>query len=249
MPKRMNKKLWQLKLTTVICRYQGVCGFGDLCLMCHKTKFKAGERTLDHLNNLTHDNRSENLNLLCRGCNAGEGNRIRHKNPRWLTAETLPTYLARLPKGIAPESRVPPVCERRKSSRKAKILRTGKPYTPRNWRSFGTSEETNQKLEPAYRLWVFRHIMEFGWITKADAKYGGAEFLHKTQGQGSPATTERYFGKMISSQGKLEKQRNEEGQLVFVIRPDVDILAWQAELMEQADQPWPEEPQPPKFPR
>ena len=206
MPKRMNARLHQMLLEAVIARD------GDICLLCRKTKFNSRERTLDHLDNKKRNNALSNLHLLCRGCNTGERNR-NPKSERLLTLKTLAYYLARLP---APGNQVTECVS-------VKEREQGEPRSPYRAGFTSSEEQANFMMEPTYRKWLFDQVKRDGSITKDTATAGGAEYLEKKIGRGSPATTERYFTKTISREGWLSEGRDEFGRVVWGFRDSVDV--------------------------
>ncbi len=230
MPKRMNIKLYRTLLDSVIHRD------GDICLLCHKTQFKPRERTLDHLDGSKQNNRLENLHLLCRACNSAEGNRARSRC-RLLTAETLPGYLASAAKTLASGSlvtqgeregekagRVTPLAD---SPSKVERNSTGNPFTHREE---SVSIPNSRLMDAYFRLWLFQHVGGQGGSTQEEAVNSGAEFLTRQIGHGSPKVTQRYFDKVISPEGWLEKRANSSGLSVWVFRKNIDFIALKSEL-------------------
>lgn len=210
MPKRINQKLYKTLLVALLERD------GDVCILCGARPVV--DVTIDHLNGIITDNRLENLHRMCRGCNTGERNRGKR---RFLTAETVAFY--RKHRGLKPlsEAQVTPVCETAISS------------SPQ-W-NFSTAEEANLVLEPLYRRWIFQQVNETGGIIKADAVNGGAEYLESLVGRGSPATTDRYFQKIISSQGWLEEERVRQGFPRWVFRHGLNLRELEIRLFGQLD--------------
>ena len=213
---------------------------GDRCLLCRKTDFRPKERSLDHLNNNIRDNRLENLHLLCRGCNTAENNRLRAGNPRLLTAETLPTLLARLRQRAAPGSQVPfvcvRVCEDVNAAPSAPLEQgTPAPFQPAPYRGAETPIEASRAMRPAYWLWLFRKVKEHGGIREAEAVNAGAAYLAMTLDKGSPETVKRYFAMATSSAGWLVECRDEGGHSIWRFPPGADLSGLQRTLERQAE--------------
>lgn len=198
---------------------------GDLCMLCRRSPVL--ERTLDHLNGNSRDDRLENLVLLCRGCNTAEGNRARGGGRRLLTRESLPQYRARAAETVANASalqRMQPASGARVtvSEGEMEAPHHGPPGIDR--RGWGSAEEAaNQLMEPTYRLWLFRWVKNRGSINRADAIDAGAEYLDRAVGRASQQTVERYFRKAISSTGWLEERRGEGSTPVWGFRVGVAI--------------------------
>lgn len=187
---------------------------GDACILCRKSPVK--DKTLDHLNGIIRDDRLENLHLMCRGCNTAERNRAA-RGSRILTTETIAAHRARLGLSPLPKSQVTPVC-------------VGQPRGQR-W-ALTTADEANLVLEPPYRLWLFQQVQAHGGISKTDAINAGAEYLHRSVGKGSPATTDRYFQKVISSMGWLTEIRNANGHPIWAFRDGEDLKTLENSLKE-----------------
>lgn len=217
MPKRMNANRRRKLLEAIIHRD------GDACLLCRTAPVR--DKTIDHLDGKTRNNRLENLHLLCRACNTAEGNRAR-MGRRWLTAETLPGYRAHLPKAPVGCSLVP--LGEGGGERAGRVPS----FSPRAYgRAPKQDVEASSGLMDAYfRLWLFRHLGGAGEVTESEAVNSGAEFLDRQVGRGNPKTTARYFLKAISGEGWLKERRTPSGQSVWVFRPNVDLGLLQEEL-------------------
>lgn len=231
MPKRMPARERLMYLEAVILRD------GDLCLLCRRMPLL--ERTLDHVNGRSRDNRLENLVLLCRACNTAEGNRARRGgiNRRLLTPASLPQYRARAAETLANASRfqkMPDPSGARVTVSEGEMgrPRPGEPGIDR--RGWGSAEEAaNQVMEPTYRLWLFRWVKDRGFIGRADAVDAGAEYLDQAVGRASQQTVERYFRKAISSTGWLEERRGEGSAPVWGFRVGIAIEILQRALEQR----------------
>ena len=73
-------------------------------------------------------------------------------------------------------------------------------------------------MDAYFRLWLFRLVGGQGEVAWEEAVNSGAEFLNNQLGHGSPKTTQRYFNKVISSEGWLERRFNLPGVPVWVFR-------------------------------
>ena len=67
--------------------------------------------------------------------------------------------------------------------------------------------EKNKKYEPIFRRWLEGKIKELGKMELHDTIYSGAEIA-----ESSPATINRYLGKMCSSEGKFEVYEGDDGK-------------------------------------
>lgn len=220
MPNRMNPKARQKLLKSIILRD------GDFCLLCGECPVK--DKTIDHLDGKTRNNRLSNLHLLCRKCNTGEGNRAR-TGCRWLTTETLAGYRASLPKTPVNSSLVP--LGEREGEQGRRV-----PPKPPMGRGAGAEQEGNAPsglMDAYFRLWLFRHLGAMGEVTENEAVNSGAEFLDRQVGRGNPKTTTRYFLKAISGEGWLTERRTPSGQSVWGFRPNIDLGMLQDELEQR----------------
>lgn len=217
MPKRMNANKRRKLLQAIILRD------GDACLLCQTAPVK--DKTIDHLDGKTRNNRLNNLHLLCRRCNTAEGNRAR-SGCRWLTAETLSEYRARLP--LAPSSgSLVPLGE----GEGAKGLRV--PINQPRGIGIGYRQEVEASsalMDAYFRLWLFRYLGGAGEVTESEAVNSGAEFLDRQVGRGNPKTTARYFLKVTSGEGWLKERRIPSGQSVWGFRVDIDLGLLEADL-------------------
>jgi hypothetical protein len=209
-PKRINQKLYRTLLAALLERD------GDVCILCGASPVV--DATIDHLNGIITDNRLKNLHRMCRGCNTGERNRGRR---RLLTAESIAFFRVHWSLKPLPLPQVTPVCE----DRKPPALK---------W-NLSTAEEANLVLEPLYRRWIFLEVKTKGGIFKSDAIHGGAEYLEKSVGRGSPATTERYFQKIISCQGWLVEQGGVQGFPQWVFRLGSNLTELETRLFGQRE--------------
>jgi hypothetical protein len=219
----MSKRKYPGKRQELL-NYLAVRDGGMCCLLCHSTD----DLTIDHTDNNPDNNDPANLHILCRSCNTAERNR-RKSGGRRLNTETAPKYVIFLRDSLANKSQVTSVCVREKpDGTTAPAPRARSPW------AFGTSEEANRVMEPAYRLWVIETVTRQGRISKADAIHAGAEYLQKRVGRGSPATTERYFRKMISATGCLQQGRGLNGETEWVFRSDLNLEEVERNLREEA---------------
>jgi hypothetical protein len=209
-------------IRAVAHRYKKACGIGKICLMCHKTDFKSGELTLDHLNNKTRDDRPENLNLLCRSCNVSEKNKGR---ARLLTAETLLEYLAELPKSAVTDSQVTSVGEGERVSERVEARENEHAAFSVYDGPYKSAIEINQVKEPRHAFWVFLIIEKYGEISAPDAVVGGAQVVDV-----SKSAAEKYFEKLSYRFGWLIRGLNADGQAVWRFREGIDLKALKKEL-------------------
>lgn len=211
---------------------------GDICLLCLKTDFKPRERTLDHVDNNKRNDDINNLCLLCRGCNAGEGNRHRHGIVRLITTENILGYRKRAAEKLGKPnlrgdlknnlgSRVPSVCVSGGEEAGTGRKRIG-------WES--AESGANLIMEPNYRDWLYSHVKRHTGISKSDAIDGGAEFVHRKVGRASQKAITRYFQKAISCAGWLEERAGKHGEAIWVFRTDWTLEQWQALEKEISDQ-------------
>lgn len=213
MGKRMSKKARMILLEAVIMRD------GDICRLCRRAPVPARDQTLDHVNGRQRDDRLENLRMLCRGCNAAEGNRARHGG-RLLSPATLPKYDARAAETLVnlKAAKAPAECPGARVPLRVSEGR-GEPsgVDRRGWSS--VEEAANRIMEPTYRLWLFQWVKAFGSISREDAIDAGAEYLEQTCGRASQQTVERYFRKVISTVGWLEERRGQSSEALWAFKP------------------------------
>lgn len=222
MPRSFTPKEHRIYLKEVTLRD------GPACPLCGKIPKNSYDTTLDHLDNDHRNNSLENLHILCRGCNVGERNRRTAGNPRRLRIDTLSKYFPHRRFSDARGSQLPPVCVADTQIDRGRLK-------PRSLRGFGRLDEANWIMEPPYRIWLCDTVERDGSILKADAINGGAEYLERKYGQGSPETVRRYLRKATSITGWLDERRDSNGRVEFVFRPGIDIEELKKELRERAD--------------
>ncbi len=214
---------------------------GRLCVDCLKPFGKSYrlQDTIDHVDNNKDNNDPENWILLHRKCNTGEDNRRRAGNPRNVTPENVQEKRSRaLAKWLSLNAGK---AESPTQTARVTLIKKTNGAGKKTWadgRAFGTSTEiANGILEPPCRLWFFHHVQAHEHITLEEAKYGGAEYLTRTRGRGSPQVVEGYFRKVIAFNGWLEKFRHESAGPAWRFKEGIDRASLEKELREQADEP------------
>ena len=85
-----------------------------------------------------------------------------------------------------------------------------------------TTMQANFLYELDFRKWLLSHVLEHGFIPKADAIAAGAEIVGC-----SPLTTQRYIAKLTSSVGVLREVKDMVGESVLTwkdgYKPDETI--------------------------
>ena len=169
---------------------------GECCADCMKSpqETKEGYLDIDHLNHAPHDNRPENLQLLCRSCNTAKGNGHRSQQARLHDSGRA-----------AMES---PSVQRERERERTRVLKEAIDYQA------GPPEmRANQLYEVPYITNLIALVRERDHVTKETAINGMAQLVGC-----SIITAGKYLAKLTSEFGPLEETRDMLQTPVIVLR-------------------------------
>lgn len=161
---------------------------GENCLLCGAT----GKLEIDHADTDLHNDKPENLSLLCPVCN---------KKMRMLT---IAGHVAEIAAARCSQSER----ERERTYNRTELVKHDLDY------STGSTEmRANNYYEVTFRSYVIGKINDQETIDKAEAINAGAEAAGC-----SPTTAGRYLAKMTSSAGALYEYRDTAGRVRITLK-------------------------------
>lgn len=179
---------WRNKQTRAWAYKYLVLRDGEKCLLCGID----GKLEIDHADTDLHNDKPENLSLLCPVCN---------KKMRMLT---IAGHLAEIAAARCSQS----VCDRERTYNRTELIKHDLDY------STGSLEcKIANYCEIVFREYVINEINKHETIDKAEAINAGAEAAGC-----SPTTTARYLIKMTSKTGALYEYRDPTGKIKITLK-------------------------------
>jgi len=163
---------------------------GEGCARCGELPTAQNTLDIDHRDGDSKNGNPENLRLLCRRCNVSLENSARP--------------------GRSPQAASSAKCVR--------VAEEGQPMTrvakeDAGYRQGSPEMQANQLFEVQFREWILSQVRDGGY-SKTEAVNEGAELVGC-----SPATTQRYLGKLTSKAGPLQETRDYLGHVLLVLKP------------------------------
>lgn len=246
----------QTLLDAIIARDGDRC-FNGLCPTYAGKPVPAAIRTIHHFDGNKRHNAFANLRLLCKPCNTAESNRRRawaksrrRKPDPFPQLRSSAVETARPTEGNAREPNAQ-VTGRERERDNAQgdgpqstpfmaipsLGKTGSAFVPNPHPAFGSAEmAANYIMDRLWRARAWRIVLAEGYIEKADAVDGGAEYVRQRVGRGSPETTARYFRMAIAPrEGYLIESHKVMPYPVWIARDDDARRRMAEELAEEPD--------------
>jgi hypothetical protein len=174
---------------------------GEACRTCGLNPSGAlVHHEVDHIDHDPTNWAPDNLQLLCKPCNVAKENR-RRRNGRARLHEI------KLPPGRAPSNNNH---EGGRGRDLGSILKEAVGYE-----DAGAELRLNARYEPMYRAWVVNQVLEHGFLGKAEAINGGAEYSGC-----NPKTAKHYLDKLTSTVGPLLEARDMLNMPIIVPKPE-----------------------------
>ena len=191
MPRRWGAvtRLWAYRYL-VLRDGEGCARCGEFPTAQNTKKKRQNTLDIDHQDGDHRNNDPENLRLLCRSCNVALENSAR---PARSAATASSAKCVRVAEEGQPMTRV---------AKEDAGYRQGSPEM-----------QANQLFEVQFREWILSQVRDGGY-SKTEAVNEGAELVGC-----SPATTQRYLGKLTSKAGPLQESRDYLGHILLVLKP------------------------------